>query len=152
MRWCEGPAWFGAGRYLLWSDIPNNRIMRWQEETGAVSVFRQPSNNANGNTRDRQGRLMTCEHDTRRITRTEYDGTITVLMDKFDGKPLNSPNDIVVKSDDEVNFGRRLTHHSQRSEGGAPQLGTADGSLPSVGWRHNRLSRPSGARTDGRQG
>jgi gluconolactonase len=104
MRWCEGPAWFGGGRYLLWSDIPNNRIMRWQEETGAVSVFRQPSNNANGNTRDRQGRLVTCEHDTRRITRTEHDGTITVLMDKFDGKPLNSPNDIVVKSDDSIWF------------------------------------------------
>jgi gluconolactonase len=104
MRWSEGPAWFGAGRYLLWSDIPNNRIMRWQEETGGVSVFRQPSNNANGNTRDRQGRLVTCEHDTRRITRTEYDGTITVLMDKFEGKPLNSPNDIVVKSDDSIWF------------------------------------------------
>jgi gluconolactonase len=96
--------WFGDGRYLLWSDIPNNRIMRWQEETGAVSVFRQPSNNANGNTRDRQGRLVTCEHDTRRVTRTEYDGTITVIMDKFDGKPLNSPNDVVVKSDDSIWF------------------------------------------------
>src|SRR5215831_2340159 len=104
MRWCEGPAWFGAGRYLVWSDIPNNRMMRWQEETGSVSVFRKPSNNANGNTRDRQGRLVTCEHLTRRITRTEYDGTVTVLMDKFDGKPLNSPNDIVVKSDDSIWF------------------------------------------------
>lgn len=104
MRWCEGPAWFGAGRYLVWSDIPNNRMMRWQEETGSVSVFRQPSNYANGNTRDRQGRLVSCEHDTRRITRTEYDGTITVIMDKFDGKPLNSPNDIVVKSDDSIWF------------------------------------------------
>ena len=103
-RWNEGPVYFGDGRYLLWSDIPNNRIMRWQEETGRVSVFRQPSNNANGNTRDRQGRLVTCEHDTRRITRTEYDGTITVLADKFDGKPLNSPNDVVVKSDDSVWF------------------------------------------------
>jgi gluconolactonase len=104
MRWCEGPAWFGDGRYLVWSDIPNNRIMRWQEETGRVSVFRRPSNNANGNTRDRQGRLVTCEHDTRRVTRTEYDGTVTVLIDKFDGKPLNSPNDVVVKSDDTVWF------------------------------------------------
>ena len=103
-RWNEGPVYFGDGRYLLWSDIPNNRIMRWQEETGRVSAFRQPSNNANGNTRDRQGRLVTCEHDTRRITRTEYDGTITVLADKFDGKPLNSPNDVVVKSDDSVWF------------------------------------------------
>src|SRR5215470_11764080 len=76
-RWNEGPVWFGDGRYLLWSDIPNNRIMRWDEETGGVSVFRKPSNNANGNTRDRQGRLVTCEHDARRVTRTEYDGSIT---------------------------------------------------------------------------
>ena len=104
MRWCEGPVWFGDGRYLLWSDIPNNRIMRWDEETGAVSVFRKPSNNANGNTRDRQGRLLTCEHDTRRVTRTEYDGTITVIADRFDGKPLNSPNDIVCKSDGSIWF------------------------------------------------
>jgi gluconolactonase len=103
-RWNEGPVYFGDGRYLLWSDIPNNRIMRWSEETGRVSVFRTPSNNANGNTRDRQGRLVTCEHDTRRLTRTEYDGTITVLADKFDGKPLNSPNDVVVKSDDSIWF------------------------------------------------
>src|SRR6266513_1557749 len=104
MRWCEGPVWFGDGRYLLWSDIPNNRIMKWEEETGRVSVFRKPSNFANGNTRDRQGRLVTCEHDSRRVTRTEYDGTITVLIDKFDGKPLNSPNDVVVKSDDSIWF------------------------------------------------
>jgi gluconolactonase len=104
MRWSEGPVYFGDGRYLLWSDIPNNRIMRWDEETGNESVFRRPSNNANGNTRDRQGRLVTCEHDARRVTRTEYDGTITVLIDKFDGKPLNSPNDVVVKSDDSIWF------------------------------------------------
>ena len=103
-RWCEGPVWFGDGRYLLWSDIPNNRIMRWDEETGAVSVFRKPSNYANGNTRDRQGRLVTCEHDARRVTRTEYDGTISVVLDRFEGKPLNSPNDVVVKSDDSVWF------------------------------------------------
>ena len=104
MRWCEGPAWFGDGRYLVWSDIPNNRMMRWDEETGAVSVFRKPSNNANGNTRDRQGRLLTCEHDTRRVTRTEYDGSITVIADRYDGKPLNSPNDIVCKSDGSIWF------------------------------------------------
>ena len=103
-RWAEGPVWFGDGRFLLWSDIPNNRIMKWEEETGATSVFRKPSNYANGNTRDRQGRLVTCEHDTRRVTRTEYDGTITVLLDRFDGKPLNSPNDVVVKSDDSIWF------------------------------------------------
>jgi gluconolactonase len=104
MRWCEGPVWFGDGRYLLWSDIPNNRIMKWEEETGAVSVFRKPSNNANGNTRDRQGRLLTCEHDARRVTRTEYDGSITVIADQYDGKPLNSPNDIVCKSDGSIWF------------------------------------------------
>jgi gluconolactonase len=103
-RWCEGPVWFGDGRYLLWSDIPNNRVMKWEEETGAVSIFRKPSNNANGNTRDRQGRLVTCEHDSRRVTRTEYDGSITVLLKQFDGKPLNSPNDVVVKSDDSIWF------------------------------------------------
>jgi len=104
MRWCEGPVWVGDGRYLLWSDIPNNRIMKWEEETGAVSVFRKPSNNANGNTRDRQGRLLTCEHDSRRVTRTEHDGSITVIADRFDGKPLNSPNDIVCKSDGSIWF------------------------------------------------
>ena len=103
-RWSEGPVWFGDGRYLLWSDIPNNRIMKWEEETGAVSVFRKPSNYSNGNTRDRQGRLVTCEHDSRRVTRTEYDGTITVLADRYEGKRLNSPNDVVVKSDDSIWF------------------------------------------------
>jgi gluconolactonase len=103
-RWSEGPVWFGDGRYLLWSDIPNNAIMRWDEETGRVSAFRKPSNNANGNTRDRQGRLITCEHDARRVTRTEYDGRITVVLDRFEGKPLNSPNDVVVKSDDSIWF------------------------------------------------
>lgn len=103
-RWAEGPVWFGDGRYLLWSDIPNNRILRWDEETGAVSVFRKPSDYANGNTRDRQGRLVTCEHGTRRVTRTEYDGSITVLADRFEGKPLNSPNDVIVKSDGSIWF------------------------------------------------
>jgi gluconolactonase len=104
LRWAEGPVWFGDGRYLLWSDIPNNRIMRWEEETGEVAVFRKPSNFANGNTRDRQGRLLTCEQGTRSVTRTEYDGTITVIADRFDGKPLNSPNDIVCKSDGSIWF------------------------------------------------
>jgi gluconolactonase len=104
MRWSEGPVWFGDARCVLWSDIPNNRMMRWDETTRRASVFRSPSNYSNGNTRDRQGRLVTCEHDARRVTRTEYDGTITVLIDKFDGKPLNSPNDVVVKSDDSIWF------------------------------------------------
>ena len=104
MRWAEGPVWFGDGRYLLWSDIPNNRLMKWEEETGAVSVFRKPANNSNGNTRDRQGRLLTCEHDARRVTRTEYDGSITVIADSFEGKKLNSPNDVVCKSDGSIWF------------------------------------------------
>jgi gluconolactonase len=102
-RWSEGPVWFGDGRYLLWSDIPNDRIMKWEEASGAVSVFRQPSNFANGNTRDRQGRLVTCEH-LGRVTRTEYDGSITVIAHGFQGKPLNSPNDVVVKSDGSIWF------------------------------------------------
>ncbi len=103
-RWAEGPAWFGDARMLLWSDIPNNRMMRWDEATGAISVFRGPSDYSNGNTRDRQGRLVTCEHGTRRVTRTEYDGSITVLADRVDGKRLNSPNDVVVKSDGSIWF------------------------------------------------
>ena len=103
-RWTEGPVWFGDGRYLLFSDIPNNRIMRWDEETGSVNVFRKPANYSNGNTRDRQGRLITCEHGTRRITRTEHDGTITVLMHSFEGKRLNAPNDLVVHSDGSIWF------------------------------------------------
>ena len=103
-RWAEGPVWFGDGRFLLWSDIPNNRVMRWEEETGAVSVFRKPSHNTNGNTRDRQGRLVSCEHDARRVTRTEYDGTMTVVADRYQGKPLNSPNDVVCKSDGSIWF------------------------------------------------
>ena len=103
-RWAEGPVWFGDGRYLLWSDIPNDRIMKWEEETGAVSVFRKSSRNANGNTRDRQGRLVTCEHEGRRVTRTEYDGTITVLCDNIGGRRLNSPNDVVVSRDGAVWF------------------------------------------------
>jgi gluconolactonase len=103
-RWGEGPVWFGDGRYLLWSDIPNDRILKWEEETGRVSVFRKPSSFANGNTRDRQGRLVTCEHGGRRVTRTEYDGNITVVLDSYDGKRLNSPNDVVVKSDGSIWF------------------------------------------------
>ena len=103
-RWAEGPVWFGDGRYLVFSDIPNNRMLRWLEDTGEVSVFRSPSNYSNGNTRDRQGRLVTCEHDARRVTRTEHDGTITVLLDQFEGKKLNAPNDIVVHSDGSIWF------------------------------------------------
>ena len=103
-RWAEGPVWFGDLRALLWSDIPNNRIMRWDEETGQASVFRRPSNFANGNTRDRQGRLVTCLHGGRSVIRTEHDGIITTLADRYDGKQLNSPNDVVVKSDGSIWF------------------------------------------------
>jgi len=103
-RWAEGPAWFGDQRCVIWSDIPNNRLLRWDEASRRVSVFRQPANNSNGNTRDRQGRLITCEHLTRRVTRTEYDGSITVIADRYDGKRLNSPNDVVVKSDGSIWF------------------------------------------------
>jgi gluconolactonase len=103
-RWAEGPVWFGDMRSLLWSDIPNDRILRWDEASGAVSVFRQPSNFANGHARDRQGRLVSCEHLTRRVTRTEHDGAITVLADRFDGKRLNSPNDIVCAQDGSIWF------------------------------------------------
>ena len=91
-RWAEGPVYIRDGGYLLFSDIPNNRIMRWLEEDGHLSVFRAPSNYANGNTRDSAGRLITCEHDSRRVTRTELDGRITVLADRFEGKQLNAPN------------------------------------------------------------
>jgi gluconolactonase len=138
-RFNEGPVWFGDGRYLLWSDIPNDRIMRWDEETGAVSVFRKPSNYANGNTRDRQGRLVTCEHDTQHLTRTEYDGTITLLADSFEGKRLTGPNDVVVKSDGSIWF----------SDNGAGSRGnylghTVKQELP---FRVYRLDPASGAMT-----
>lgn len=103
-RWAEGPAYFPAGRYLVWSDIPNDRMMRYDECSGTAAVFRQPSNNSNGNTVDRAGRLVTCEHRARRVTRTEFDGSITVLADRYDGRRLNSPNDVVVRSDGSIWF------------------------------------------------
>ncbi|MGV3516005.1 SMP-30/gluconolactonase/LRE family protein [Luteitalea sp.] len=101
-RWAEGPVWFGDLRCLLWSDIPNDRMLRWTEETGEVSVFRRPANNCNGNTRDLQGRLITCER--RRVVRTEPNGTITVLVDNVGGAPLNSPNDVVAHPDGSLWF------------------------------------------------
>jgi len=103
-RWLEGPVWFGDGRYLLVSDIPNNRVMRYDEANESWSVYNANSNYANGHARDRQGRLLSCEHLTRRVTRTEYDGSITVLADNYNGKKLNSPNDIVCKSDGSIWF------------------------------------------------
>lgn len=103
-RWAEGPAWFPAGRYLVWSDNPNNRMLRWDETDGSVSVFRHPSNFSNGNIMDRQGRLVTCEHGGRRVSRTEPDGRVVTLADSYKGKRLNSPNDVVQKSDGTIWF------------------------------------------------
>lgn len=103
-RWAEGPAWFAAGRYLVWSDIPNNRMMRFVEPSGEVSVFREHSNNWNGNTVDNQGRLITCEHLTRRVTRTEINGSISIIAATWNGRRLNSPNDVTVKSDESIWF------------------------------------------------
>ncbi|MDF2813532.1 MAG: SMP-30/gluconolactonase/LRE family protein [Microvirga sp.] len=103
-RWAEGPVYFADGRFLVFSDIPNNRMLKWDEQSGHVDVFRYPSNFSNGNTRDREGRLISCEHGTRRVTRTEYDGSITLLADNYRGKRLNSPNDVVVSSDGAVWF------------------------------------------------
>ena len=104
MRWAEGPVWLGDSRTLVWSDVPGNCMYRWDEESDASGVFRKPSNNGNGNTRDRQGRIVTCEHLSRRVTRTEPDGRITVLADTYQGKRFNSPNDVVVKSDGSIWF------------------------------------------------
>ncbi len=120
-RWSEGPVWFAAGRFLLWSDIPNNRILRFDETDGSVSTFRQPSNNSNGHTVDRQGRLVSCEHLSRRVTRTEHDGSITVIADSYEGKRLNSPNDVVVKSDGSIwftdpSYGILMDYEGNRAE------------------------------------
>jgi gluconolactonase len=103
-RWAEGPAYFPAGRYLVWSDVPNDRMMRFDETSGNVSVFRHPAGYSNGNTVDRQGRLVTCEHGNRRVSRTEHDGSITVLASHYQGRRFNSPNDVVVKSDGSIWF------------------------------------------------
>jgi gluconolactonase len=149
-RWAEGPVWFGDARCVLWSDIPNNRILRWDEETGVTSVYRRPSNNSNGNTRDRQGRLVTCEHGARRVTRTEYDGSITVMADRFDGKRLNSPNDVVVKSDGSIwftdpEFGILGYYEGERA---TPELSTnvyrIDGQTGAISLISDEIARPNG--------
>ena len=118
--WVEGPVWFGDGGYLLFSDIPNNRIMRWMPGEG-ISIYREPSNYSNGHTRDRQGRLISCEHGERRVSRTEHDGSISVIADRFDGKRLNSPNDVIVKSDGSIwftdpHYGIMTDYEGYRSE------------------------------------
>ncbi|MCZ4292156.1 SMP-30/gluconolactonase/LRE family protein [Hoeflea alexandrii] len=138
--WVEGPVWFGDANCLLFSDIPNNRIMRWTPGAG-TSVFRQPSNYANGHTRDREGRLISCEHGTRRVTRTELDGSITVIADSYQGKRLNSPNDVVVKSDGSIwfsdpHYGIMTNYEGFRSEQELPcnvyRADRATGSLTAV--------------------
>ncbi|MFF5159282.1 SMP-30/gluconolactonase/LRE family protein [Streptomyces sp. NPDC000348] len=120
-RWAEGPLYLPAWRQLVWSDIPNDRILRWDEATGAVGVFRTPAGHSNGNTVDRQGRLVTCEQGNRRVTRTEPDGTVTVLADRYAGKRLNSPNDSVVRSDGTIwfsdpDFGITSDYEGHRAE------------------------------------
>ena len=139
-RWAEGPVWFGDRETLLWSDIPNDRIMGWCEATGEF-VFRKPSNFANGHTRDREGRLLSCEHGARRVTRTEHDGTITVIADEHDGKRLNSPNDIVCRSDGTIwftdpHYGIASNYEGHRAEQEQPchvyRVDPANGSIEAV--------------------
>jgi gluconolactonase len=149
-RFTEGPVWFGDTRQLLWSDIPNDRIMRWDEETGAVSVFRRPSHYANGNTRDRQGRLITCEMGSQRLTRTEYDGTITVLAERFEGKRLAGPNDVVVKSDGSIWFsdngaGIRGNYLGHKGEAELPfRVYRIDGRTGALTVAIDDMARPNG--------
>src|SRR5437899_7602031 len=141
--WSEGPAWSGVGRFLVWSDIPNNRQMRWLEDNGPVSVFRMPSNNSNGNTFDFQGRQISCEHLTRRVVRYEHDGSVTVIADAYNGKRLNSPNDVVPHPDGGIWFtdppyGGQLYEGEPDAAGGPsnptgrinPRLGQPGGSGP----------------------
>jgi gluconolactonase len=149
-RFTEGPVWLGDTRQLLWSDIPNDRIMRWDEETGAVSVFRRPSHYANGNTRDRQGRLITCEMGSQRLTRTEYDGTITVLAERFEGKRLAGPNDVVVKSDGSIWFsdngaGIRGNYLGHKGEAELPfRVYRIDGRTGTLTVAIDDMARPNG--------
>jgi gluconolactonase len=138
--WCEGPAWNSVGRYLIWSDIPNNRQMRWLEDDGHVSVIRTPSNNSNGNSFDHQGRQLSCEHLTRRVVRYELDGSISVLADKYNGKRLNSPNDIVAQPDGSYWF-------TDPPYGGQLYEGTPDaagGPSNAAGKINPRLGQPVG--------
>ena len=120
-RWAEGPLYVPAGRYLVWSDIPNDRLLRWDETTGSVGVFRSPAGHPNGNTLDAEGRLVTCEQGNRRVTRTEHDGSITVIADRYDGRRFNSPNDAAVRSDGSIwfsdpDFGITSDYEGHRAE------------------------------------
>jgi gluconolactonase len=145
--WSEGPAWNSVGRYLVWSDIPNNRQLRWLEDDGRVSVMRAPSNNSNGNTFDFQGRQLSCEHLTRRVVRYELDGSVTVLADRFDGKRLNSPNDVVPHPDGSYWF-------TDPPYGGQLYEGTPDasgGASNPQGRLNNRVGQPPGIGADKRE-
>ena len=145
--WSEGPAWSGQGRYLVWSDIPNNRQLRWLEDDGSVTVFRQPSNNSNGNTFDFQGRQLSCEHLTRRVVRYEHDGSITLIADKYEGKRLNSPNDVVAHPDGSYWF-------TDPPYGGQLYEGTPDapgGPSNRAGRLKPRLGQPLGIGDDKRE-
>jgi len=127
MLWAEGPAWNGVGRYFIWSDIPNNKQLRWLEDDGHVSTFRQPAGNSNGNTFDYQGRQISCEHGNRRVVRYEYDGSVTVLADSYNGKPLNAPNDVVVHPNDgavwftDPGYGSLLNYEGHKAPNDSPQ-------------------------------
>ncbi|MCC6472043.1 MAG: SMP-30/gluconolactonase/LRE family protein [Alphaproteobacteria bacterium] len=150
-RWAEGPAYFPAHRSLVWSDIPNDRMLRWDEATGAVGVFRQPAGYSNGNTVDRQGRLVSCEHGNRRVTRTEHDGSITVIADRYQGKRLNSPNDVVVKSDGSIWFtdpaygiDSDYEGHKAASEIGACHVFRVDPASGAVAIVADDFDRPNG--------
>jgi gluconolactonase len=138
--WAEGPAWSAQGRYLVWSDIPNNRQMRWSEDDGRVSVFRSPSNNSNGNTFDFQGRQLSCEHLTRRVTRYEHDGTATVIADSYNGKKLNSPNDVVPHPDGSYWF-TDPPYGGQLYEG---EPDVAGGPTNAAGRLNPRIGQPAG--------
>jgi gluconolactonase len=153
-RWAEGPAYVPAGRYLLWSDVPGDRIMRWDEGSGDVSVFRAPSQNANGNTLDRQGRLVTCEHLTRRVTRTEHDGSITVVAAGIDRKRFNSPNDVIVASDGAIwftdpTYGIDSDYEGRRAASEIGQSRCTVSTRPTVqsGWRRTTSSNQTASRS-----
>ncbi|MEU8040433.1 SMP-30/gluconolactonase/LRE family protein [Streptosporangium sp. NPDC049078] len=150
-RWAEGPTYVPAGRYLLWSDIPNDRILRWDEMTGNVGPFRAPAGYTNGHTLDRQGRLISCEHGARRVTRTEHDGSITVIADHWQGKRLNSPNDVVVRSDDSVWFtdprygiASDYEGHQAESEIGNDQVYRLDPATGEITAVADDFARPNG--------
>jgi gluconolactonase len=150
-RWAEGPLYVPAWRQLIWSDIPNDRLLRWDEATGAVGTFRSPAGYVNGNALDRQGRLVSSEQGNRRVTRTEYDGSVTVLADRYDGKPLNSPNDCAVKSDGSIwfsdpDFGIRSDYEGHRadSEIGACNVYRIDPDTSAVTMVADGLSGPNG--------